>query len=127
MIASRLRLRLVWLTLFAFSVQIAVADFHHHTALGTGHGTGIQARAMTPGMCVPLHAHPCGPLQKDHDGCVLCWATAIAATSLTPSLFNLPAPSKLIEIELRAFDTVQFQLVRYDEFRARGPPKTSFI
>jgi hypothetical protein len=123
MIVSRLRLRLVWLTLFAFGVQIAVSDFHHHVV----HGTGIQARAMTAGLCGPSPAHPCAPLQKDHDGCVLCWATAIAATSLTPPSFNLPTPSQIVGLELRSFDTVQLRLVRHDGFRARGPPKADFV
>jgi hypothetical protein len=82
---------------------------------------------MTAGMCVPSHAHPCQPAQKDHDGCVLCWATAIAATSLTPPIFDLPAPSRIIGVELRTFDTVQVRLVRHGGFRARGPPKFLLI
>lgn len=123
MIVSRLRLRLVWLTLFAFGVQIAVADFHHHAV----HGTGIQARAMTAGLCGPSPAHPCAPLQKDHDGCALCWAAGIAATSLTPSLFDVPAPSQTAGNELVSSDTVQVRLVRSDGSRARGPPKADFV
>ncbi len=123
MIVSRLRLRLVWLTLFAFGVQIAVADFHHHVV----HGTGMQARAMTAGLCGPSSGRPCAPLQKDHDGCALCWATAIAATSLTPSLFDVPVPSLIIGSELALSDTVEIRLIRSDGSRARGPPKADFV
>jgi hypothetical protein len=123
MIVSRLRLRLVWLTLFALGVQIAVADFHHHVV----HGTGIQARAMTAGLCGRSPTHPCAPLQKDHDGCALCWATAIAATSLTPSLFAVPTPSLIIGSELVYSNTVPVRLVRSDGSRARGPPKADLV
>ncbi len=123
MIVSRLRLRLVWLTLCAFGVQIAVADFHHHVV----HGMGLQARAITAGLCAQSPKHPCGPFHNDHDGCALCWATAIAATSLTPSLFDVPAPSLVIESALVFSDTVQVRLVRSDGSRARGPPKADFV
>jgi len=122
MIVSRLRLRLVWLTLFAFAVQIGVADFHHHVI----HGTGIQARAMTAGLCAQSPKHPCGPLHNDHDGCALCWATAIAATSLTPSSFDVPAPSEIVGSELVSSNTVQVRLIRGGDSRARGPPKADF-
>jgi hypothetical protein len=121
MTVSPLRSRLLWLTLLAFGVQIAVADFHHHTS----RATGIQSRAMTAGMCSPSHAHPCGPLDKGHDGCALCWATAIAATSLTPILFVLSPPSETIGRRLKAFDIHQGQVMPLAEVRARGPPTTA--
>jgi hypothetical protein len=119
MTVSRLRLRLLWLTLFAFGVQIAVADFHHHIS----RGTGMEARALTAGMCRPSHDRPCTPDNSDHDGCVLCWATAIAATSLAPMQFDMPVPSLVVGIRLAIVDTPQIQMARLAEARARGPPR----
>ncbi|MFA5955420.1 hypothetical protein [Hyphomicrobium sp.] len=119
MFVSHFRFRLLWLTLLAFGVQICVADFHHHVA----RGTGIQARALTAGMCAPSQGRPCAPLEKDHDGCVLCWATAIAATSLTPALFSVPTPSMVTGVRLKAVEPPQFRVARRAESRARGPPR----
>ncbi|MBS0232708.1 MAG: hypothetical protein JSR99_04405 [Proteobacteria bacterium] len=122
MTTSRIRLRLLWLTLFAFGVQIAVADFHHHIS----RGSGIEARALTAGMCPPRPGHPCAPLQKGgHDGCALCWATAIAATSLTPELFHVPVPSEVVGSKLRSLDPPRAVVRRFALVRARGPPVTS--
>ncbi|WP_414461887.1 hypothetical protein [Hyphomicrobium sp. DY-1] len=118
MISARLRLRLLWLTLFAFGVQMAVADFHHHIS----RGTGIESRAMTAGMCRPSNDHPCAPHQHDHDGCILCWATAIAATSLTPVSFDMPLPAVAHGIRLQADEPQTVSLARLTEVRARGPP-----
>jgi hypothetical protein len=118
MTVSRLRLRLLWLTLFAFGVQIVVADFHHHIT----RGSGMEARALTAGMCRPSHDRPCTPSDKDNDGCVVCWAAAIAATSLTPVLFDIPSPSIVAGIRLRAVDGRQLRVAHFAEVRARGPP-----
>lgn len=118
MTVSLFRLRLVWLTLFAFGVQIAVADFHHHVS----RGPGIEGRAITAGMCAPRQAHPCAPEKRGHDGCMLCWATAIAATSLTPPPFDIPAPSAIVGAKLRSLDPPLMVAIRLAEVRARGPP-----
>lgn len=118
MTVTRLRLGLAWLTLLAFGVQIAVADFHHHRSSAAG----MEARALTAGMCPPSHTSPCAPAEKGHDGCALCWAVAIAATSLTPDLFYLPAPSKLAGDKLRSRNPQIGQTHRMAEVRARGPP-----
>lgn len=117
---SRSRSNLVWLTLLAFSVQLAVAVLHHHVA----RGTGIEGRAMTAGLCAPSNRRPCEPAQQhsDHDGCVLCWAAAVAATSLTPSVPEFPLPSKAVSARLVIFDGVPARRVHRDNFQARGPP-----
>ena len=84
---SRTRFGLVWLTLVAFSVQLAVAVLHHHPE----HGSDFAARAMTAGLCAASSQRPCVPgHQQDNDGCVLCWAAAVAANSLTPPPPELP-------------------------------------
>jgi len=121
MFGSRLRLRLLWLTLFAFGVQIVVADFHHHIT----RGLGMEARAITAGMCRPSQERPCSPAQNDHDGCVLCWAASIAATSLTPDLFHTPLPAIVIGIRLNPVDAQQIHVARLPDVRARGPPLTT--
>ncbi|MBS0250300.1 MAG: hypothetical protein JSR78_04470 [Proteobacteria bacterium] len=118
MVSARLRLKLLWLALFAFGVQMAVADFHHHVSPGSG----IASRAITAGMCRPSNARPCAPHQNDHDGCVLCWATAIAATSLTPVSFDMPLPAIVQGVRLRVDQTQVSRLERFTETRARGPP-----
>ena len=120
---TRTRLRVSLLTLVAISVQLAVAGFHHHA----GHGSLIQSRAMTAGLCAPSRGNPCvpAPHQHDGDGCVLCWATAIAATSLTPAAPQLPAPPNLITLRLGSFDSVQAILVHRTNFLARGPPSAT--
>jgi hypothetical protein len=117
---SRTRSNLVWLTLVAFSVQLAVAVLHHHA----DRGLGIQARAITAGLCTPLNRHPCVPVQHhgDHDGCVLCWAAAVASTSLTPSAPELPLPSKAVSMRLVIFEGVTARRLHRDNFQARGPP-----
>ena len=120
MTVSRIRLRLLWLTLFAFAVQIGVADFHHHVA----RGVGIESRALTAGMCRPSDGKSCPPLH-DQDGCALCWATAIAATSLTPAIFTMPAPTETAGVRLRTFEPVPLRLAYRYMARARGPPAGS--
>jgi hypothetical protein len=121
MISARLRLRLLWLTLFAFGVQMAVADFHHHIS----RGSGIESRAITAGMCRASSNHPCAPHQNDHDGCVLCWATATAATSLTPVSFDLPLPAVKHGVRFEIHEPQTVRLARLTEVRARGPPLTA--
>lgn len=118
MVSARLRLKLLWLALFAFGVQMVVADFHHHVS----RGSGIASRAITAGMCRPSNDRPCAPHQNDHDGCVLCWATAIAATSLTPVSFDMPPPAFAQGVRLRADEPQVVRLARFTEARARGPP-----
>lgn len=118
MTISRLRFRLLLLTLVAFGMQVVCADFHHHLT----RGTGMEARALTAGMCRSSRDHSCAPVKHDHDGCVLCWAAAIAATSLTPILFHMPPPSVVAGIRLRAIEPSQSRVVRLAETRARGPP-----
>ncbi|MET1045758.1 MAG: hypothetical protein ABWX70_03510 [Hyphomicrobium sp.] len=118
MACSRLRLRLLWLTLFAFGVQIAVADFHHHAS----RGTSMEARALTAGICSPSPKQPCKPLQNEHGGCVLCWAAAIATTSVTPPLFSLPGPSSSTAVKLGVADAPRVLGARLEDARARGPP-----
>jgi hypothetical protein len=120
MTVSRLRLRLLWLTLIAFGVQIVVTDFHHHVS----RGTGLEARALTAGMCRPSQERPCTPDQKDHDGCVLCWAMSVAATSLTPALFHLPHPSVLVADRLSSPEQRQIRIAHLADVRARGPPRS---
>lgn len=123
MTASRLRIRLVLLTLFAFSVQLAVASYHRHTSREIG------ARSITAfaGHCVSTAAKPCPPASDDHDGCPLCWAAAIAATSLVPSLFDFPAPSEIAFAQLQAPLSTQCCIMRCYEQRARGPPAANVV
>jgi hypothetical protein len=116
---SRLRLRLLWLTLFAFGMQVVVADFHHHAP----HAAGIAARAMTAGICRPSHDRPCVPAHDDHDGCVLCWATSIAATSLTPLPLDIPSPSRVAGVRITSSPSRDVQSSRLTNVRARGPPR----
>jgi len=116
------RIRLVWLTLLAFGVQLAVAGFHHHP----DHRTSIADRAVTAGLCAPLRAgeppRPCAPAQHQHDNCLLCWATALAASSLAPSVPELPAPSAIVATRLVRFEAPLANHVHSDVFEARGPP-----
>jgi hypothetical protein len=118
---SRTRLRLVWLTLFAFGVQLAVAGFHHHS----DRGTGFASRAMTAGLCAPSRGAPCvpGPLRNDNDGCLLCWAASVAATSLAPPVLPaVPLPSARVEMLRATYDTAPIAVVHRDGFQARAPP-----
>ena len=121
MTIARLRLRLLWLTLFAFGVQIVVADFHHHIT----RGVAMDGRAVSSDICRPLGGH-CAPIQPHHDDCLLCWAAAIAATSLQPVVFEVPAPVVVAGIRLRAIDPPQVHVTRLAEARARGPPSIDF-
>jgi len=122
MTISRNRFGLVWLTLVAFSVQLAVAVLHHHHAVDRG--TGFSARAVTAGLCAPASERPCSPSKKhDNDGCVLCWASAIAAASLEPPLCpEVPLPQILAGVRFVAADTSAVELTHRDHFQARGPP-----
>jgi hypothetical protein len=117
---SRTRSNLVWLTLVAFSVQLAVAVLHHHVA----RGTGIESRAITAGLCAPSNRNPCVPAPHpvDHDGCVFCWAAAVAATSLASSVPELPLPSKFASVRLVIFEAVPARRIHRENFQARGPP-----
>ena len=97
---SRTRFGLVWLTLVAFSVQLAVAVLHHHPE----HTSDFAARAMTAGLCAASSQRPCVPgHQQDNDGCVLCWAAAVAANSLTPPPPELPPPPTVVTVRLGTF------------------------
>jgi hypothetical protein len=121
---TKKRLGLVWLTLFAFSVQMAVAVLHHHVA----RGSGLAARAMTAGMCAPTQRQPCAPanpLQQDNDGCVLCWATAVAASSLTPQVPELPVPQTVRAERLLPLERESVRQVHRVHFQARAPPSVS--
>lgn len=121
MARSRTWSKVVWLTLVAFSVQLAVAVLHHHS----DRGLGIQSRAMTAGMCAAASRLPClpaAPHSHDNDGCVLCWATAVAANTLVPAPPDLPAPAKVTILRLGTFDLLPPAVVHRDNFRARGPP-----
>jgi hypothetical protein len=117
---SRTRFGLVWLTLVAFSVQLGVAVLHHHSE----RGLGIAARAMTAGLCAPSSQGPCVPApHNDNDGCVLCWAAAVAANSLAPPpLPVLPVPSAVVRVRVSTFDSVAVRPLHRDNFQARGPP-----
>ena len=122
MTISRNRFGLVWLTLIAFSVQLAVAVLHHHHSVDRG--TGLAARAITAGLCAPASKRPCSPAGKhDNDGCVLCWASAIAAASLEPPPFpQIPLPQVLTGVRLDATDVPAVELIHRNHFQARGPP-----
>jgi hypothetical protein len=52
----------------------------------------------------------------------LCWAAAIAATSLAPSVPELPLPSKLIAVRLATLESISARQVHREYFQARGPP-----
>lgn len=122
--ASRTRFGLVWLTLIAFSVQLAVAVLHHHHHY-VGRGSGLAARAITAGLCGPASKRPCSPAphQQDQDGCVLCWAAAIAANSLEPPpLPQIPLPHVAVGVRIDVVDTAPIGSVHRDHFQARGPP-----
>ena len=121
MTIARLRLRLLWLTLFALGLQIVVADFHHHIT----RGPGMDGGAVSAGICRPL-GDRCAPIKPHHDDCLLCWAAAIAATSLTPVLFEVPAPAVIAGIRLRVIDPPQMHATRLADARARGPPSIDF-
>ncbi|HVX36622.1 MAG TPA: hypothetical protein VHC71_10440 [Hyphomicrobium sp.] len=122
---SRTRFGLVWLTLIAFSVQLGVVVLHHHHDLNRG--SGFAARAITAGLCAPASKRPCNPnrSQHNHDGCVLCWAAAIAANSLEPPLLpQIPTPLLVAGARLDAPDAAAVDLIHRDHFQARGPPST---
>jgi hypothetical protein len=113
----------VWLTLVAFSVQLAVVVLHHHHhPVGVA---GLAGRAMTAGLCAPSPERPCIPSLPGHDndGCVLCWAAAMAANTLAPPPFpELPAPPSVVSVRLGSFDCAPARLFHRDHFQARGPP-----
>ena len=120
----RNRCWLAVLTLIAFSVQLAVAASHHHHEVNRG--SGIAARAITAGLCAPLSKRPCDPDrgQHSHDGCVLCWASAIAQTSLEPpSLPQISAPPLEGGARFDTRDVAAVDLIHRDHFQARGPPE----
>ena len=126
MTTSRTRFGLVWLTLIAFSVQLAVVVLHHHHHVSRG--SGFAARAITAGLCAPSSKRPCVPdrRQNDNDGCVLCWAAAMAANSLAPPLLpKLPAPPSAISVRLEAVDSAPVRSIHRVHFQARGPPKSA--
>jgi hypothetical protein len=122
--ASRTRFGLVWLTLVAFSVQLAVAVLHHHDH-SIDRGWGFAARAMTAGLCAPSSKHPCKPgPHENNDGCVLCWAAAMAANSLEPPpLPQIPLPQMAVGVRIDASETQAVTLLHRGHFRARGPPR----
>jgi hypothetical protein len=119
---SRTRIGLVWLTLIAFSVQLGVAVLHHHSE----RGSGIAARAMTAGLCAQSGQRPCVPASHhDNDGCVLCWAAAVAANSLAPALPEFPAPPTVVSVRLGTFYSLPVRRIHRDHFQARGPPSVA--
>lgn len=120
---SRTRFGLVWLTLIAFSVQLGVAVLHHHRDVNRG--SGFASRAITAGLCAPASKRPCNPDQNQHshDGCVLCWAAAMAANSLAPPTPpEVPTPPVIAGARLDAPDAAAVDLIHRDHFQARGPP-----
>lgn len=120
---SRTRFGLVWLTLIAFSVQLGVVVLHHHHDVNRG--SGFAARAITAGLCASGSERPCNSdgSQHTHDGCVLCWAAAIAANSLEPPLLpQIPTPPLVAGARLDAPDAAAVDLIHRDHFQARGPP-----
>jgi len=123
MTASRTRFGLVCLSLVAFSVQLAVAVLHHHNH-SIDRGWGFAARAMTAGLCAPSSKHPCKPGPHEHnDGCVLCWAAAMAANSLEPPpLPQIPLPQMAVGVRIDAPETQVVTLLHRGHFRARAPP-----
>ena len=123
MTASRLRIRLVWLTLFAFSVQFCVVAFHHHTS----REVGARSIVAFAGHCTKTNTKPCLPSNDDHHGCALCWAVAIAATSVLPSLLDVPAPTQVAGVQLQASVSTESCVIRCYEQRARGPPPVNFV
>jgi hypothetical protein len=119
---SRTRFGLVWLTLIAFSVQLGVAVLHHHDV---NRGSGFAARAITAGLCAPASKRSCSQDrgQHSHNGCVLCWAAAVAANSLEPpSLPQVPTPPLVAGARFDAPDAAAVDLIHRDHFQARGPP-----
>ncbi|AGK59081.1 hypothetical protein HYPDE_37048 [Hyphomicrobium denitrificans 1NES1] len=120
---SRTHFGLVWLTLMAFSVQLGVAVLHRHHDVNRG--SGLAGRAITAGLCAPASKRPCNQhrSQHSHDGCVLCWAAAIAANSLEPpSLPQVPPPPLVAGARFDAPDAAAVDLIHRDHFQARGPP-----
>jgi hypothetical protein len=113
---------MIWLTLIAFGVQLAVAVLHHHNYEFNGQSLAAAANA-----CPSKTQQPCSPLQhdRDHDGCVLCWATAMAAASLAPLVPELPKPQQLFGVRLAVRQNLPSHVIHREYFQARGPP--SFI
>ena len=121
MTTTRARLAVTLLTLISVGVQVLVAGFHNHRE-----HRPLSQRAITAGLCSSTNsAAPCipSPHQHDSDGCLLCWATAIAATSVTPVAPQIPAPPKLVTIKLGTFDSRQRAFIHRTYFQARGPPE----
>lgn len=120
---SRSRFGFVWLTLMAFSVQLGVAASHHHHDVNRG--SGIAARAIAAGLCTPGSKRACNQdrSQHSHDGCVLCWASAMAANSLEPPpLPQVPMPPLIAGVRFGAPDAAVVDVIHRDHFQARGPP-----
>jgi len=120
---SRNRFWLAVLALIAFSVQLAVAAGHHHHEVNRG--SGFAARAITAGLCATLSKRPCDQDhgQHSHDGCVLCWASAIAHSSLEPpSLPQISAPPLEGGARFDIGAVAAVDLIHRDHFQARGPP-----
>jgi hypothetical protein len=120
---SRTRLGLVWLALIAFSLELGVAVLHHHHSVNRG--SDFASRAITAGLCAPASKHPCEQNRSHHpeDGCVLCWAAAIAASSLEPpSLPQVMMPATVAGERLGASDVTAIARVHRELFQARGPP-----
>jgi hypothetical protein len=120
MTSTRARLTATLLTLISISVQVLVAGFHNHRE-----HRPLDQRAMTAGLCASADRAPCAPAphQHDSDGCLLCWATAIAATSVTPVAPQLPVPPTLVALKLGTFDSRPPAFTHRTCFQARGPPK----
>jgi hypothetical protein len=123
MTRSRTRFGLVWLTLVAFSAQLAVAVLHHHHYVARG--PGMAARAITASLCGPASRRLCSPAQpqRDSDGCVFCWAAAVAANTLEPPpLPQIPLPQIVVGERVDAIESTTLKPVHRDQFQARGPP-----
>lgn len=122
---SRNRFGLIVLTLLAFSVQLAVAALHHHEV---NRGSGFAARAITAGLCAPASNRPCNQDhgRHSHDGCMLCWASAMAQNTLEPPApAELTAPPLRSGIRLHARNAPAVDVIHRDHFRARGPPRSA--
>jgi hypothetical protein len=112
---------MVWLTLVAFSVQLAVAVLHHHNHNISGH-------VVATSTCPSASSDSCNPLQNhsDHDGCILCWATAVASASLAPLVLELSKPQQLAGVRLTVSQSGPTHVIHRDYFQARGPPGLIF-
>jgi len=115
----RTRFGLLWLSLVALNVQLAVAVLHHHPE----HATSYAAQTVAAEQCAASSGHPCdGDHKQKHAGCLLCWAAATSATSLTPPLIELHPPPTVLTAWLGDFTGPAVTHMARECVRARGPP-----